>query len=185
MNTTTPIPAGVSRRRRLVGLVVAGTAIATVTGGVVVDKPHERVTTNIPTREAVLTSLNPAERHNVEGIGALTPGHLAAGYGNEPLDSTPPTTRDISTTAAVLVGLGLRERQYVEGIMAMSPEQLAAGYGNQPLDSTTAAVLAGLGQHERQYVEGIMAMSPEQLAATFSGPSGPVAPVAVVSVGDA
>jgi hypothetical protein len=174
----------VSRRRCLVGLVLAGATIATVTGAVVVEEPHERVTTNISTREAVLTSLNPAERHDVEGIGALTPGHLAAGYGNEPLDSTPPTTRDISTTAAVLAGLGLREGQYVEGIMAMSPEQLAAAYGNQPLDSATAAVLTGLGRRERQYVEGIVAMSPEKRAATFSGPGGPVAPVAVVSVGD-
>jgi hypothetical protein len=184
VSTTTPIPAGVSRRRRLIGLVVAGTAIATVTGAVLVEEPHERVTTNIPTREAVFTSLNPAERQNVEGIGALTPGHLAAGYENEPLDSTPPTTRDISTTAAVLAGLALRERQDVEGIMAMTPEQLAAAYGNQPLDPTTAAVLAGLGLRERQYVEGVMAMSPKQLAATFGGASGPVAPVAVVSVGD-
>jgi hypothetical protein len=121
MSLTTTVPTTIEiTRRRLWGLIVAIAAAAAVVTWALIAALDPRSDTSSPTartRDEVLASLSPAARAYVEGIEALSPLQLAAGFGTDPVAA---------------LGLTPETRQRVEAIAALSPEELAAAYGTGP-----------------------------------------------------
>ncbi len=86
MNASAPIPTTIHLRpSRLLGIIVAVAALAAaITWALLVfavDSGSQSAQPAVRTSEDVLAGLSPRARQYVEGIMALTPAQLAAGFG--------------------------------------------------------------------------------------------------------